>query len=88
MVLVVETGTIASYAAVASDPSATEAQLRALGSTLVHSVGGALVLVVVLVLNVFKPPGLTAYGWRKQQEERQARLRRTSEPAVTSPERD
>lgn len=72
VVLVVETGTIAAYAAVAADPAASDAQLRALGSTLVHSVGGTLVLLVVLVLNVYKPAGVTPYGWRRQQEERRA----------------
>lgn len=72
VVLVVETGTIASYAAVAAEPSASDAELRGLDSTLVHSVGGSLVLLVVLTLNVYKPPGLTPYGWRKQQEERGA----------------
>lgn len=76
VVLVVETGTIAAYAAVAADPAASDAQLRALGSTLVHSVGGTLVLLVVLVLNVYKPAGVTPYGWRRQQEERRRRLRR------------
>ena len=75
VVLVVETGTIAAYAAVAADPAATAAELRALGSTLVHSVGGTLVLLVVLVLNVYKPAGLTPYGWRKQHEERSSRVR-------------
>jgi hypothetical protein len=72
VVLLVETGTIAAYAAVAADPAATDAEVRALGGTLVHSVGGALVLLVVLVLNIYKPPGLTPYGWRKQHEERRA----------------
>lgn len=70
VVLVVETGTISAYVAVAADPGATDAELRALGGTLVHSVGGALVLLVVLVLNVYKPAGLTPHGWRRQQEER------------------
>ncbi|HEX7172944.1 MAG TPA: DUF2269 domain-containing protein [Candidatus Limnocylindria bacterium] len=72
VVLLVEAGTIASYAAVAANPDATEAELRGLGSTLVHSVGGSLVLLVVLVLNIYKPAGLTPYGWRKQQQERRA----------------
>jgi hypothetical protein len=27
-------------------------------------------LLVILVLNVYKPRGMTRYGWRKQQEER------------------
>ena len=72
IVLVVETGTIRSFAAVAADPTASSHDLRGLGSTLVHSVGGTVVLLVVLVLNVYKPRGLTPYGWRKQRAERGA----------------
>ena len=34
--------------------------------------GGLIVLLVVLWLNVYKPRGLTPYGWRKQQEQRRA----------------
>jgi hypothetical protein len=40
------------------------------GGDLFHAVGGLVVLLVVAVLNVYKPQGLTPYGWRKQQEER------------------
>jgi hypothetical protein len=89
VVLLVETGTITAYATVAADPAATDAQLRSLGSTLVHSVGGTLVLLVVLVLNVYKPPGLTPYGWRRQQAElRAARQRRPTVQASTASEGD
>jgi hypothetical protein len=70
VVLMVETRTISAFAAVAADPTSSTDDLRALGSTLVHSVGGTLVLLTILGLNVFKPPGLTPYGWRKQEEER------------------
>ena len=73
-VLLIETGTVAAYAAVAADPATSADELRSLGSTLVHSIGGALVLLGVLVLNVYKPSGMTRYGWRKQQEQRAARL--------------
>lgn len=72
VVLVVETGTIAAYAGVAADPATTAVELRGLGSTVVHSIGGSVVLLVVLLLNVYKPPGLTPYGWRKQRAERRA----------------
>ena len=72
-VLLVETQTIRSFAAVAADPNTSVADLRKLGSTLVHSVGGTLVLLVILVLNVYKPRGVTPYGWRKQQEQRTQR---------------
>ncbi len=37
---------------------------------LLHAGVGLLVLLVVQVLNVYKPRGMTPYGWRKQQEER------------------
>jgi hypothetical protein len=29
------------------------------------------VLLVIQVLNVYKPRGMTRYGWRKQQEQRE-----------------
>jgi hypothetical protein len=70
MVLLAETQTISYFADLAADPTASGDDLRALGSTLVHSVGGTVVLLVILVLNVYKPRGMTRYGWRKQQEER------------------
>jgi hypothetical protein len=73
VVLLIETGTIAANAAVAADPATTTAELRRLGNTLVHSIGGAIVLLGVLVLNVYKPRGMTPYGWRKHQEERRSR---------------
>jgi hypothetical protein len=86
VVLIAETSTIAAYAKVAADRFTTEAELRGLGSTLVHSVGGSIVLLVVLVLNVYKPIGLTPYGWRKHREERRARSGLQSERIAASPE--
>ncbi len=72
VVLLVETRTIGYFADTAADPTASGGDLRALGSTLVHSVGGAVVLLAILVLNVYKPRGMTRYGWRKQDERRTA----------------
>jgi hypothetical protein len=69
VVLLVETQTISYFADRAADPTTSDDDLRALGNTLVHSVGGAVVLFVILVLNVYKPRGMTRYGWRKQQQE-------------------
>jgi hypothetical protein len=34
--------------------------------SLLHSVGGLVVLVIIAVLSVYKPRGLTRYGWRQQ----------------------
>jgi len=70
LVLVSEAGVITRSAAVAAASTTSAEALRALPPTLPHSVGGLLVLLVIQVLNVYKPPGLTPYGWRKQQEER------------------
>ena len=66
VVLLVETQTISYFADKAADPTTSSEDLRALGSTLVHSVGGTVVLLVILVLNAYKPRGMTRYGWRKQ----------------------
>ncbi|MCC6174406.1 MAG: DUF2269 domain-containing protein [Chloroflexi bacterium] len=44
--------------------------LGTLGGDLFHAGGGLLVLLVVMVLNVYKPRGLTPNGWRKQLEQR------------------
>jgi hypothetical protein len=54
-------GYLAGLAVTSADP-------RELSSTLVHSIGGLLILLTTAVLSVFKPRGLTSYGWRKQQE--------------------
>ena len=75
VVLLVETQTISYFADIAADPTTSGDDLRALGNTLVHSVGGIAVLLVILVLNMYKPRGMTQYGWRKQQEQRRASQR-------------
>jgi hypothetical protein len=70
IVLVVETQTINYFAAIAADPAMSGDTLHMLGNTLVHSIGGTVVLLVILILNIYKPQGLTPYGWRKQHEPR------------------
>ena len=46
--------------------------LRSLGGDLFHPGIGLLILLIVQVLNLYKPQGLTKYGWRKQQDARSA----------------
>lgn len=70
VVLLVETRVIAALAQTAVDPATSAEALRALPSTLPHSVGGLAVLTVVLAINVHKPRGLTRYGWRKEKDAR------------------
>ena len=41
-----------------------------LGGDLLHPSLGLFVLLVITVLNLYKPSGVTPYGWRKQREKR------------------
>jgi uncharacterized membrane protein len=70
VVLMAEMQTISYFADIAADPTTSSDDLRTLETTLVHSVGGTVVLLVILVLNVYKPQGMTRYGQRKQHEQR------------------
>jgi hypothetical protein len=72
-VLLSEAGVVRATAAIAADPASSDQVVLALQPTLLHSAGGTLVLLVIQVLNVYKPQGVTPYGWRKQQEERRRR---------------
>ena len=72
-ILLIEAQAVASFAATARDPNASAKTVLALGNSLGHSIGGLVVLLVTLALNVYKPRGLTKYGWRKQQAERTQR---------------
>jgi hypothetical protein len=67
LVLVVQLPVIAHRAGHARDPATSDAELRGLGNLLLHSVGGSALLLLVLVLNVAKPGGLTRHGWRRQR---------------------
>ena len=68
VVLLLHMPTVSVLADVAQE--AEGASLDALGGDLFHPGLGLVVLLVIQVLNVYKPRGTTRYGWRKQQEER------------------
>jgi hypothetical protein len=68
LVLLSEAGFVARTAQMAATPAMSDIELLALPPTLLHSVGGLVVLLLVQVLNVYKPQGVTPYGWRKQLE--------------------
>ena len=55
--------------------TADGAALAGLGGDFLHPGVGLLVLLVITGLNVYKPRGLTRYGWRKQHEQRSASRR-------------
>ena len=75
LVLLTRLEPISFLAGIAAE--ADSADLLALEADLLHPVGGLLVLLVIQVLNVYKPRGLTPYGWRKQQERRKQHEQRT-----------
>jgi hypothetical protein len=67
--------TLREMASVASKPILTDAELDVLKDPghAVHNIGGLAMLLVIAVLNTYKPRGLTRYGWRKEQEARASR---------------
>lgn len=64
VVVVLHMPTVSVLADVAQE--AQGARLDGLGGDLFHPGLGLVVLLVIQVLNVYKPRGLTRYGWRKQ----------------------
>lgn len=70
-VLILHMPDVSLAAAAAQKPGA--GGLDHVGSDLFHSTLGIATLVGVAVLNIYKPRGLTRYGWRKEQEERRNR---------------
>jgi hypothetical protein len=67
-ILLLHMPTVSSTADVAREADTTT--LAGLGGDLFHPSIGLLVLLVITMLNVYKPRGMTRYGWRKQQKER------------------
>jgi hypothetical protein len=70
VVLLVHMQTVNYFAGIVLE--SPRAAISGLHGELVHAGGGLLVLLVVQVLNVYKPRGLTPYGWRRLQERRMA----------------
>ena len=78
VILLLYTKTIGYMASVAADTASSTAELRGLAfSPMLHAGGALLLLLTATILSIYKPRGLTRYGWRKQQEQR---ARRDSNP--------
>lgn len=74
IVLLLKINLIDRAAGLATETTLPYADLREAGVQLaVHAAGGLCVLLVPLVLSIYKPPGATRYGWRKQFEQRSLR---------------
>lgn len=69
-ILLLHMPTVSSTAEMAQE--AEGSRLQALGGDLLHPSVGLVILLVIQTLNIYKPRGMTRYGWRKQQEERGA----------------
>jgi len=67
-VLLLHMPTVSYFAGVAAETDS--ANLSGLRGELLHAGGGLLVLLVNTTLSVYKPRGMTRYGWRKQHERR------------------
>jgi hypothetical protein len=74
IVLMTYMKTFSIMAAVAADPSADLGVVRN-ASPRLHAALALLVLLVATVLALYKPQGMTRYGWRKQHQQ----------PAVSQP---
>lgn len=71
IILMVHMRPIAYLAAVAHETSFSSADHRELRIQIAADAGAAvLALLVTTILAVYKPRGLTPYGWRKQREQR------------------
>jgi hypothetical protein len=73
VVLLLQMEGIGYMARVAAETALSGADLLGLRTSLrFHAAGGLLVLLVTATLSVYKPRGMTRYGWRKQHEQRAA----------------
>jgi hypothetical protein len=73
ILLLVHMQPIGDIAAVAAETALSGADLHGLRIQIVVEAGVALlVLLVATALSVYKPKGMTRYGWRKQREQRQS----------------
>ncbi len=72
IILLMYTQTFRYLAGIAADTTLSDAALLGLRnpSPVLHAGAAVLVLLVATVLSVYKPRGVTPYGWRKQYEQR------------------
>ena len=73
VVLLLYLETLDSLAHVAATSSAADLSALRSASPVLHAAAALLLIVVATVLAVYKPRGMTRYGWRKQQQQQQQR---------------
>lgn len=90
IVLLLHMPTVSYFAGIAAGTDSANILdgLRAgLPGELVHGGGGLLVLVAATTLSVYRPTGVTTYGWRKQREQRSLVRQRAAQAALESQEK-
>ena len=71
IVLLLQMEAISYLARVATETALSDTDFLGLRRSLViHAAGGLLVLLVPVTLSIYKPRGMTRYGWRKQHGQR------------------
>jgi hypothetical protein len=68
VVLLLHMPTVSMFAGIAAESDSIH--LGGLSGEFLHAGGGLVVLLVTTTLSVYKPRGLTWYGWRKQYDQR------------------
>lgn len=68
-----------------ADVAASGADPRELPGSLLHSLGGTVVLLIVTILSVYKPRGMTRYGWRRQRRRQREQEQRRDRRAALVP---
>jgi hypothetical protein len=71
VILLIYMGTFRQMAGVGADPVVNLEVVRN-ASPMVHSILALILLIAATVLGVYKPFGMTAYGWRKYEQQQQA----------------
>lgn len=66
VVLLLHMPTVSSQADLAR--TASPQHLAEMGSDIPHAAIGLVLLTAILVLNIYKPRGLTRYGWRRERD--------------------
>jgi uncharacterized membrane protein len=84
IVLLIYMKTFRFMADVAADPSADLGAVRN-ASPMVHAALALLALLVATALAVYKPRGMTPYGWRKQHEQRTVSSIHQPQDAIDTP---
>ena len=65
MVLLLQMNAIAQLSAIAAERMVTDADLGLRMRMIIHAGGGLVVLLIIMVLSIYKPKGLTSYGQSK-----------------------